>query len=381
MTIEQLHQDEAVRKQEFPVCAKSVFLAHAAVCAIPWRVSAAMVHYASECVKGDQEDIFPKGLMLETRKLSAQLLGCASEEIALVGPTSIGLSMIANGLDWCEGDNVVFYAEDYPSNVVPWMALASRGVQLREIRVPRLGEITLADITPLVNHRTRLVALASAHFISGYSLDLNAIGQWLHSQGVLFCVDGIQTIGVLRTSVVHVDFLAADAHKWLLGPCSTGILFVRQEAQKKLHPTLLGWNNVLCPGFITPQQIEFPQHAGRYEAGTYNLMGVVGLHAVLALLLEYGMTRIEQTVLDHTRWLRDEIRKRGYELASLSDKALSGITTFRRENTDMAALYRKFRAANIVVSLRETRDGKAWLRFSPHFYNTHEELERAAWFF
>lgn len=377
MSISALHQDETLRRKEFPVVGESVFLGHGGVCPIPRRAAAAVVQYASDTMKGDQEAVFQHSVMAETRGLASVLMGCTPEEVALVGPTSIALSLVANGLDWQRGDNVIFYEEDYPSNAVPWMALESRGVQLRPVKTPRLGEISLEDVMPLVDARTRLVALASAHFIGGYRLDIDQIGGWLRGRGILFCVDGIQTLGALRTSVAHVDFLAADAHKWLLGPCAAGIFFVRQESQAKLRPTLLGWNNVRCPGFVTPKLVEFPDHAGRYEAGSPSLLGIVGMHASLKLLAEYGAEAVEAAILEHTRFLRGELRRRGYELAGSCDENISGLTSFRRSDVDMAVLHRKLADAGIVASLRQTRDGLRWIRFSPHFYNTRGELERA----
>jgi len=376
MTIEELHRDESARRQAFPVCEKSVFLAHAGVSPIPHCVSEAMARYAAACAEGDQENVFPSGLMLETRKLAAGLLECLPEEIALLGPTSLGLSLVASGLDWQAGDNVVFYADDYPANAIPWMALTRQKVELRRIQPKQLGLITTETIEPLLDKRTRLVALASAHFVSGYRIDLEAIGRLAKSWGALFCVDGIQTLGALRTTVGHADFLAADSHKWLLGPCAAGIFFVRREAQEKLRPILLGADNVICRNYITPPNIEFRRHAGRYEAGSPNLMGIVGLHAALSFLKEYDHSKIEKTVLAHARCLREGLRKRGCELASETDDGLSGITSFRREDVDMSALHRKLAGAHIITSLRQTRDGRWWIRCSPHFYNTQGELDR-----
>jgi cysteine desulfurase / selenocysteine lyase len=373
MNIAELHQNEALRKHEFPVCEQKTFLAHAGVCPIPSRVQAAMAQYIADCTKGDQEDAFPHGRMLETRKLSAQLLKCRPDEIALIGPTSLGLSLVANGIDWKSGDNVVFYADDYPSNVVPWMALQGQGVETRMIQPRAFGQITLEDIRPLVDDKTRLVALASAHFVTGFRLNIDEIGEWVRSRGVLFSIDGIQTVGAISTSVAHVDFLAADAHKWLLGPCAIGIFYVRKESQEKLRPTLLGWNNVDCPGYVMPSTIEFPKHAGRYEAGSPNLIGVVALHAAITMLLEVGLNTVEETILSHTQFLRESLVSKNFDVANDSDR-LTGITSFRKENFDLAALHRKLNAANIFCSLRQTRDGKKWIRFSPHFYNTRTEL-------
>lgn len=378
MTPAEIQDDEALRRREFPVCERSAFLAHAGVCPIPRRVAEAMSRYAADCMVDDQEAVLPKGIVLDTRKLAARLLGCHAEEIALVGPTSLGLSMVAGGLDWQPGDNVVFYHDDYPSNAVPWMALGRRKrVELRPVKPRHLGAITVEDVALLVDARTRLVALASAHFISGHRLDLDAIGSLAHARGALFCVDGIQTVGALGTSLAEVDFLAADSHKWMLGPCAAGILYVRREAQEKLRSELLGSNNVVCPRYITPEKLGFPQHAGRYEAGSPNFPGVVALHATFGLILECGVANVEDAVLGHTRFLREELRKRGMELAGVSDEALSGITTFRRDGLDTHALHRRLGKAGVTASLRFTRDGREWIRFSPHFYNTRAELERA----
>ncbi len=375
MKIQELHQNEAARQEAFPVCKESTFLAHAGVCPIPQAVVTAMTDYTNRCVTGDQETVFPSGKLIETRRLAAQTLHCDMEEIALIGPTSIGLSLVANGIDWSPGDNVVFYAEDYPSNAVPWMALEQFGVEAREVKPQHLGAVTVADLERLVDSRTRLVALASAHFISGHRLDVNAIGAFVHSHRALFCVDGIQTIGALNTPLAHVDFMAADAHKWLLGPCAAGIFYARREAQAHLRPTLLGWNNVLCPGYVTPRQVEFPKHAGRYEAGSPNLIGILGLHACFSMIQELGSKEIEATVLSHTRFLRSELRKKGYVLAGKSDDSISGITSFHPTQGDIHGLHQQLMKARIVSSLRQTRDGQHWIRLSPHFYNTRTELE------
>jgi cysteine desulfurase/selenocysteine lyase len=375
MTIPELHQNHRVRKDEFPSIDNQIFLAHAGVCPLPRKVATAVSDYAAACTKGDQENYFPKGKVSETRKLAAQLLNCTAEEIALVGPTSIGLSLVANGLEWKSGDNVVFYPDDYPSNAVPWMALKEKGVEPREIKTQRLGEIGIRELESLVDHRTRLVSLASTHFISGHRLNLDEIGEWIHKKGALFCVDGIQTVGAIKTSVAHADFLAADAHKWLLGPCAAGILFVRREVQEKLRPTLLGWNNVSCPGYVTPEAVEWIPHARRYEAGSHNLLGIIGMNAALSLLFDYKPEEIEKTILGHTQYLRDALRKKGFRLAGVSDQAISGITSFTHSERDLLELHQKLEKAKIIVSLRQTRDGKQWIRISPHFYNARAELE------
>src|SRR5262245_42485402 len=228
MDLEALLGDEPLRRREFPVAEDSIFLAHAGVSPLPARSVAAMTDYLAQAARHDQEACFPAGRIAETRALAAALLCCAPEEVALLGPTSLGLSVVANGLDFPPRANVVCYRDDYPANVYPWRALTARGVEVRSVRAARLGAVTVEDVAAAVDGRTALVALASAHYLSGDRLDLAAIGGYLKARGILFCVDGIQTLGGMRTTVEDVDFLAADSHKWLLGPDGAGILYVRR---------------------------------------------------------------------------------------------------------------------------------------------------------
>ena len=154
------------------------------------------------------------------------------------------MSFVAAGLNFRKGDNILVYYDDYPSNVYPWMALAERGVEVRLLNTRGLGVIRPQDVMGQVDENTRLVALASCHFISGYRIEHETIGKFLRERGILFCLDAIQTLGAFPTTVEHVDFLAADAHKWLLGPCGAGVLYVRREIQDRLNPPIYGWHNV-----------------------------------------------------------------------------------------------------------------------------------------
>ena len=257
------------------------------------------------------------------------------------------------------------------------MNLLSRGVELRTIEVGEPGAIGIDQLRPLVDSRTRLVALSSAHFVGGYRLDLAAIGEWVKSRGVLFCVDGIQTLGAVRTSVEGVDFLCADAHKWLLGPSAIGIFYVSAESMELLEPTLLGWNNVVCPEFLTPPEIVYKKDASRYEAGSPNLVGLLGLLAALKLLRGFGIEEVEERVVEHTRRIRESVLRKGYQLACTDGERLSGITSFRKEGGDIDGLYLRLKDAGVVPSLRGTTDGRRWIRFSPYCYNTADEIDAA----
>src|SRR2546427_137045 len=378
MTLLELLPSEPLRQHEFPVTRDKIFLAHAGVCPLPLRVAHAIRDYAALCTQGDQETLFPAHLIHRSRELAARLLDARPEEIAFVGPTSLALSFVASGLDLKKNDTILIYFDDYPANVYPWMALAERGVNVRFLHTRELGRIGSTDVMDQVDEQTRLVALASCHFVSGYRIDLNAIGQALHERNILFCVDAIQTLGAFPTTVEHIDFLAADAHKWLLGPCAAGILYVRKGLQDSLRPAAYGWHNVLCPNYVAQEQLVFRPDARRYEAGTQNLLGLVGLHAAMELLLEMGIDNIAAELLRKRALLVPALKNKGYTVlhADVPPANASGIITFYREGAGMAALCEKLEAANIIASLRADRSGRQHLRLSPHFYNTDAELQR-----
>jgi cysteine desulfurase/selenocysteine lyase len=378
MTVEEILSNEELRRHEFPVAADRIFLGHAGVCPLPRRVIEAMKRYIDAASLDDQETVVAGGLFREARAFAARLLGAQMEEIALVGPTSLGLSLVANGFPLHKGDNVVIYQDDYPSNVYPWMPLAEKGVQVRLLNVRQYGRIRRIDVEGQVDEQTRLVALASCHFVSGYRIDIPAIGKFLQEKRIAFCVDGIQTVGAFPTPVEHVDFLAADSHKWLLGPCAAGIMFVRKSWQDPVRPSIYGWHNVRCPNYVAQDAMVHPPDGRRYEAGTANLVGLAGLRAAMQMLLELGVESIARELLRKRAWLVPALQQKGYEVlyADAAPEAASGIVTFHRPGADLAALREKLTAAKIVTSLRGNRQGNRYIRLSPHFYNTDAELQR-----
>ena len=378
MTLPELLADEELRQREFPVAREKIFLAHAGVCPLPRRVVDAMTDYTLLAALGDQEEAFPGARIQRVRQLAAQLLHAQVDEIALVGPTSLALSYVASGLPLRKGDNVLIYQDDYPSNVYPWMALAEKGVQVRLINVRELGRIRAIDVQGQVDEQTRLVALASCHFIAGWRLNLPAIGKYLQKREIPFCVDGIQTLGAFPTTVEHIDFLAADAHKWLLGPLASGIFYVRKSLQEKLRPPVYGWHNVRCPNYVAQDRITYPPDARRYEAGSANLAGLAGLEAALGLLLELGVENIAAELLRKRAWLVPALQAKGYTVLQAVSPAenASAIITFHQPGMDLPALHAKLTEAKIITSLRADRAGQRYIRLSPHFYNTDAELRK-----
>lgn len=378
MQIQEILANEELRQHEFPVVKKKIFLAHAGDCPLPRRVAQAIADYAHHAAAGDQEAAIWPQAVEEGRALGAKLLGCDAEEVALVGPTSLALSLFASGLKFRKGDNILIYHDDYPSNVYPWMALAAQGVQVRLLNTRGLGVIRPIDVLGQVDEQTKLVALASCHFISGYRLDITAIGKALQQRNILFCLDAIQTVGAFPTTMEHVDLLAADAHKWLLGPCGAGLMVVKKDLQPRLNPPLYGWHNVRCPNYVAQEEIAYRSGAKKFEAGTQNLLGLVGLNEAMRMLLELGVDNIARELLRKRAALVPALQAKGYTVlnAEVAMENASSIVTFFKPDVDLPALHQKLLDANIVTSLRIDRKGQRYLRLSPHFYNTDAELQR-----
>jgi cysteine desulfurase/selenocysteine lyase len=369
--------DESFRSTYFPIVRNKIFLAHAAVTVLPRPVAEAIsrtVHNAAEEFPDIAEFL---RIIRETRESAARLLHAHPEEIALLGPTSLGLSLFANGIPWQEGDEVVCYLDDYPANVYPWLNLRSRGVIVRHLEPPALGCITVDVVERALTKKTRLVALASCNFVSGYRIDLEAIGIMLHDRGILFSVDAIQTLGAFPTTVEHIDFLSADSHKWLLGPLASGIVCVKREHFDLCRPTLLGSSNVRAPGFIAQDKIEFLDTAQRYEPGALNLAGIVGMKTAVDLLLEAGIERVADRILFLRTRLIQGLEPAGYRLLGASESpSASGIVTFSHPDRDLNEVFQRLTQANIFCSPRQDRQGNHYLRFSPHFYNSETEIDR-----
>jgi cysteine desulfurase/selenocysteine lyase len=378
MTIEQLNADEELRDLEFPISRRKIYLGHAGVCPLPRRVQQAITDYTLGCTLADQEFVLPHAWLRETRQLTADFLGVKIEEIAFVGPTSLGLSFVARGLRFRRHQNVLVYQDDYPSNVYPWMTLVDRGVQVRFLNVREFGTIRARDVIGQVDENTRLVALSSCHFLAGFRIDTEEIGKCLRERGILFCLDAIQTLGAFPTSLRYVDFAASDAHKWLLGPCAAGILFARHDAQEALTPVTHGWHNIHCPNFVARDDLVYKPDARKYEAGTHNLLGIVGLRASIELLNEIGTDNIGRELLRKRAWLVPALQQKGCIIlnASAPIENSGGIITFHRKNADMAELHAKLEQNGIVTSLRADRQNQQYIRLAPHFYNTDAELRR-----
>jgi cysteine desulfurase/selenocysteine lyase len=359
-------------RRECPVATRWAYFDHAAVAPVTERARRALTEWAADlAANGVVNDSARVRRIEEVRRLAGQLLNADPLDIAFVKNTSEGIGIVAEGLPWQDGDNVVTAEDEYPANLYPWMNLADRGVELR--RVPsRGGLILLDDLRAALDARTRLVSLSFVEYASGSRNDLHAVGEMCHQRGILFFVDAIQGLGVLPLDVrdTPIDFLAADGHKWLLGPEGAGLFWVRRELIERLHPVGVGWNSVIDSRNFSRVEFRLKPHAGRWESGTLNVGGILALGASLELLLAIGIDAIAERVLHLTDHLCERAAKAGFEVYSSRRKdETSGIVSLIVPG-DVRAVVRRCRDAGIVVNQRAGR-----LRVSPHAYNTTEELD------
>jgi selenocysteine lyase/cysteine desulfurase len=306
------------------------------------------------------------------RKRAAEFINANPDEICFIKNTTEGLNFVANGLNWQSGDNIVTTNVEFGANVYPWLALRARGVEIQMV-LEEDGRIPLEKLLEAINSRTRLVAISSVQYASGFRSDLSALGEYCQSKGVLLCVDAIQSLGAFPIDVksMKVDFVAADGHKWLCGPEGLGIFFVRKEIQGFLKPSCVGWLSMKYAFDFDRTQYEFQDTAKRYDSGSYNLAGIHALGGALDLLWEIGIEAISARLLHLTNMLVEGVRAKGYHVISSRERGeASGIVAFGSDLHDHKKIEHHLKAEHrLVISVRSNR-----LRASPHFYNTEKEI-------
>lgn len=366
-----------MKHPEFPLTDELIYLNHAAVAPWPKRTSDAVIKFAEQNTRYGSHfylDWLNKEAELRSQ-LQALLNAPSPDDIALVKNTSEALSFVAYGLTWQSGDNIVSSNEEFPSNRLPWESLADQGVEFRQ------ADLHSAD-TPedalfaLVDGNTRLLTISSIQFASGLRMDLERIGEFCKRRGILFCIDAIQSLGAVQFDVqaYQADFVMADGHKWMFGPEGLGVFYTTPEARDKLKLTQYGWHMMKDTHNYENQPWEVHPTARRFECGSPNMLGIHAFFASLSLLLETGMDAVEALVLEKSDYLIAAIDK-NTQLVLLSAKQSrlkSGIVIFKHRSVANEVLYKYLQDNGVICALRG-----GGIRFSPHFYNTLEEIDRA----
>lgn len=364
-------------KHEFPLDDELVYLNHAAVAPWPQRTADAIKQFTAENLHHGAR-YYPRWLETEAglRTQLVSLLNATSvDDIALVKNTSEALSMVAHGLDWQVGDNVVFPAIEFPSNRIVWESLARYGVEIRKIDIDQENSPEEAVIAT-IDDNTRILSASSVQYGTGLSLDLAQLGKACKRQNTLFCIDAIQSLGALPMDVeaLQADFVMADGHKWLLAPEGLGVFYSRENARKQLKNHEFGWHMVEDMFAFDSQDWQEAASARRFECGSPNMLGIHALHASLSLLLEIGIDEVAARVLDNTAYLIGQLKQiPGMRIITPELPGRhAGIVTFYPPTADINALHGQLMAKGVICALRG-----GGIRFSPHFYTSHHNLDKA----
>ena len=368
---------EDLLRREFPDRGGLIYLNHAGVSPWPARTAAAVKRFADENVaKGPVHYDRWNRVEAELRERLRNLINAPSpDDIALLKNTSEALSVVAYGLAWRSGDNVVTTDQEFPSNRIVWESLGTRGVELRRAAIG-LTDDPEAALLSLCDRHTRLLTVSSVQYATGLRLDLERLGRFCRQRDIVFCIDAIQSLGALRMDVgaIHADAVAADGHKWMLGPEGVALFYTRPELRDRLQLHQYGWHMVEAAGDYDRSSWSIARGARRFECGSPNMLGIHALNASVALLLEIGISEIERIILSNTEHLNDLIRRSANLelLSSMEGDRLSGIVTFRRSDRDNEELFRDLRERGVYCAVRG-----GGIRFSPHFYTPRDEIEHA----
>ena len=360
----------------FPLNGHWIFMNHAGVSPLSLRgraaVQSALEMLSDKPFPSDWAHAEPDRL----RQSLAELLNCPGDSITITRSTAHGISLLANGLDWKQGDNVVGARGEYPANVYPWMQLQRKGVEYR-MASNKGGRVTPEAVLSLVDERTRVVALSHVEFWNGYRVDIETIGRECRERGVILAIDGIQSVGALRVdlSKLPVDFLAAGGYKWLMsGVPGIGFAYFTPELLERVLPVLVGTGAVREKTEYFRYDLSYDPTARRFEEASVSVLDVAAFAAAVDLFLEVGMEAVEGRVLAIAQRLAEGLDRAGYELVGpwpRDDAERAGIVSFKKPGANAAEIVRDLNACHVVG-----RQHADFVRLSPHFYNTEEEVDR-----
>jgi cysteine desulfurase / selenocysteine lyase len=367
--------DAVEARNLFPLVDHYIHMNHAGVSPMSQRGRAAVEQVVDGMVNRPHRDLWTQDETDRVRALVAQLINTSPDSVAFTRSTAHGISLLAQGLEWKPGDNVVGAIGEYPANVYPWMALGAREVEFRQAR-PVDGRITGEDVFSLVDARTRVVALSHVEFWNGFRLDVETIGAECRRSGIVFAVDVMQSVGALRVDLTQlpIDFCAAGAGKWLMGPPGVGFCFCAPALLESIRPVIVGARSVTGHDRYFDYDLTPALGARRFEESVVSLLDTAAFGAALELLIEVGTEVIEDRVLGLAARLAEGLAGCGYEIVEPWPRTRaesSGIVSFRKPGTSAQAVLRDLSAAHVIA-----RTHQDFVRLSPHFYNTEEEVDR-----
>jgi len=312
-----------------------------------------------------------KAVADETKEMIAGMINCSGERIAFLDNTTNGLIWLAQGINWKSGDRIILNDVEFPANVYPFLQLKEKGVDIDFIKSTN-GIVSAEEVIDAISPATKLISISFVQFLSGYRVDLEKIGKLCKEKDIIFSVDSIQGLGAARLDVekCNIDFLANGTQKWLLGLQGLAFIYVKKELQDKMKSAPIGWLAVKDAWDLLNFDLSTKETAERFQPGTLNNLGIYAFNSSMKFLKEFGFDEIEKQVLSNSRYFINKLIGIGYTspLISLPDENLSGIVSFRSENSQL--IFNHLNRKKIVCSLRE-----GYIRFAPHFYNTKEEID------
>lgn len=359
---------------EFPIRESCLYLNHAAVCPLPFPVADAMRRQVTDQqLTGYANSDEWHNFYLACRHLGGQMLGCGSQDISIIRSTSEGLSLIAEGLEWNPGDEVLVGEEEFAANVAPWLNLRSKGVRVIRYHQPD-GRIDPTEVEAAITERTRLLSVSWVAFHSGWIAPLETLGAICQEHGIRLVVDAIQGLGVMTLNMrtLGIDAIVADGHKWLLGPEGAGLLATTPALRRELRPAISGWRNIRREsGSFFLHDLEFLESGRRFEPGAANTAGIAGLGAALDLLTSVGPDNIQARVELLARLLTRVLLAHGWDVFSPgSGQPIAGIVAARHPGVPPEEAVERLAQRKVVCSARQGS-----VRISPHFYTTKGEIE------
>ena len=359
-------------RSEFAVTERLTYLNHAAVGVLPRSSRDAIDAFVQGHAEGGVMGVYTyEAKMPEYRERVGRFIGASGTEIAILRNTGDGANAVALGLDWQPGDELILCDNEFPSNAVPWLALRSRGVNVRLITGERMtADVLRRTITP----RTRVVTVSWVSFADGYRHDLATLAEIAHAAGALFCVDAIQGLGAFPLDVraLGIDALYAGGAKWMLALQGVSFLYVRDEIAERLTLGAPGWRSLDDMWDFLNYDQPYASDVSRFEGGTPNFLGALSLASAVDVIERAGTAAISKHVLALTDRLADGLQRLGADVLSPRGEGISsGIVTFRMPGQESVALGQALQREGIITTWRPTG-----IRVAPHGYNTFEEIDR-----
>lgn len=370
---------EALRRDEFPITRRGVYLDHATLGPPPARHVRAVTSFLERMSTQGLDDLFAvsdEGVD-EVRAKAAELLHADRSRVFFVRSTSHGVGVVAEGLRWRDGDEVVLYELDHPAGVFPWMNLAGRGVKIRFVKDRGRFGFDVQDVVDALSPRTRVVCVSLVNFAHGTRAAVEEIASICRAREIWFVVDAVQALGALAVdaTALGADLVVAHGYKFLLSGFGLGIACCSERALAELEVRQIGWKSVENPfdvDRILAFDMQFPPSAKRFEPSFQPLPQVFGLGATLDLFLEAGVETVEARVLGLASRLVTGLLEKGYEVvgSQASQQRSPIISVALRNDDERARIERGLHESKTSCAVRESR-----VRLSPHFYNTEDEID------